>query len=76
MLAKDKTIWQQASLKDQIQFTFSVSRIIMLKLVEGFLLKGQLISKTNFKVFIWTKNQRKYFCISALASKSGQIKKI
>ena len=38
--------------------------------------KGQLISKANFKVFIWTKNQRKYFLISVLASKSGQIKKI
>ena len=31
--------------------------------------KGQLISKANFKFFIWTKNQWKYFCISALASK-------
>ena len=38
--------------------------------------KGQLISKANSKVFIWTKNQRKYFCISGLASKSGQIRKI
>ena len=34
--------------------------------------KGQLISKANFKVFIWTKTQRKYFCISAQASKMGQ----
>ena len=32
--------------------------------------KGQLISKANSKLFIWTKNQRKYFCISALASKN------
>ena len=31
--------------------------------------KGQLISKANFKVFIWTKKRTKYFCISALASK-------
>ena len=38
--------------------------------------KGQLISKANFEVFIWTKNERKYFCISALASKMGKIKKI
>ena len=29
--------------------------------------KGQLISKANFEVFIWTKNERKYFSISALA---------
>ena len=32
--------------------------------------KGQLISKANSKLFTWTKNQRKYFCISALASKN------
>ena len=32
--------------------------------------KGKLISKANLKVFIWTKNQRKCFCISALASKN------
>ena len=38
--------------------------------------KGQLILKANSNLFIWTKNQHKYFCISALASKSGQIKKI
>ena len=38
--------------------------------------KGHLISKANPKLLIWTKNQRKYFLISALASKSGQIKKI
>ena len=30
------------------------------------LTKGQLISKANFEVFIWTKNERKYFSISAL----------
>ena len=37
--------------------------------------KGQLISKLNFEVFE-LKNERKYFCISALASiasKMGQI---
>ena len=28
--------------------------------------KGQIISKANFDVFIWTKNERKYFSISAL----------
>ena len=38
--------------------------------------KGQLISKANIKVFIWTKKQTKYFCISALASKSGQINEL
>ena len=38
--------------------------------------KGQLISKANSKLCIWTKNQRNYFCISVLASKSDQIKKI
>ena len=31
--------------------------------------KGQLISKANSKLFTGTKNQRKCFCISALASK-------
>ena len=41
-----------------------------------YLAKGQLISKAHFEVFIWTKNQRKYFCISALASKMGLIIKI
>ena len=40
------------------------------------LTKGQLISKANFKVFIWTKKQWKYFCISAQAFKSSWIKKI
>ena len=44
------------------------------KIWAGF--KGQLISKANSKLFIWTKKQRKYFCISALASKMGQIIKI
>ena len=38
--------------------------------------KGQLISKGLVKVFICTKNERKYLCISALASKMGQIIKI
>ena len=28
--------------------------------------KGQIILKANFEVFIWTKNERKYFSISAL----------
>ena len=32
--------------------------------------KGQLISKANFRVFIWTIKQQKYFWISALASKN------
>ena len=35
--------------------------------------KGQLISKADLKIFIWTKNQQKYFGISALSSlKKGQ----
>ena len=38
--------------------------------------KGQLISKANFKVFVWTKKRTIFFCISALASKMGQIIKI
>ena len=33
--------------------------------------KGQLIRKANSKLFIRTKKPQKYFCISALASKSG-----
>ena len=40
------------------------------------LAKGQLIARAGMKVFIEPKTQRKYFCISALASKMGQIKKI
>ena len=40
------------------------------------IVKGQLISKANIKVFIWTKKRTKYFCISALASISGQINEI
>ena len=43
-------------------------------LEEGLEAKGQLISKADLKVLIWTKNQRKYFCISALASKMSQLK--
>ena len=38
--------------------------------------KGQLISKGLFKVFICTKNERKYFCISALDTKKKSNKKI
>ena len=38
------------------------------------LTKGQLISKAKFS--FEPKTERKYFCISALASKMGQIKKI
>ena len=38
--------------------------------------KGQFISKADLKVFIWTKNQRKHFCISALVSKMSQLKRI
>ena len=38
--------------------------------------ESPLISEWLFDVFIWTKNERKYFCISALASKMGQIIKI
>ena len=38
--------------------------------IDRFCPKGQLILKANFKAFIWTKNQRKYFCVSALASKN------
>ena len=39
---------------------------IHFKLNKGNSIKGQLISKANVKVFIWTKNRTKYFCISAL----------
>ena len=38
--------------------------------------KGQLISKGPFKDPFAPKNEQKYFCISALASKKGRIKKI
>ena len=38
--------------------------------------KGQLISKANFEVFIWTQKRKKKFYIFALASKMGQIIKI
>ena len=38
--------------------------------------KGQLISKAEMEVFIWTENQRKYLCISGLASKMSQSKEI
>ena len=41
-----------------------------------FYTKGQLISKANFECSFEPKNERKYFCISALASKMGQIIKI
>ena len=37
--------------------------------------KGQLISKGLFKVFISPKNEQKYFCISALASKKSSNQK-
>ena len=38
--------------------------------------KGQLISKEILNFSFEPKTQGKYFCIPALASKSGQIKKI
>ena len=38
--------------------------------------KGQLILKVNFEVFFRTKKHQKYFCISAIASKMGQIIKM
>ena len=37
--------------------------------------KGQLISRGLFKVFICTKNERKYFCISVLAYKKKSNRK-
>ena len=37
--------------------------------------KGQLISKANFLVLIWTQKRRNYFLISALASKNGSNQK-
>ena len=33
------------------------------------MIKGQLISKADFNIFIWIKAQQSYFCISALALK-------
>ena len=42
----------------------------------GIQTKGQIISEWLLDVFIGTKNERKYFCISALASKMGQIIKV
>ena len=44
------------------------------KLIIGALRKGQFISKAKFS--FEPKTERKYFCISALASKMVQIKKI
>ena len=38
-------------------------------------IKGDLISKGLFKVFICTKKEQKYFCISALASKKRSNQK-
>ena len=43
------------------------------RILQSGLPKGQLISKANFEVFIWTKNEQNYFFIFALASKVGQI---
>ena len=40
-----------------------------------FFAKGQLISKGLFKGFICTKNEQKYFCISALAYKKRSNQK-
>ena len=40
------------------------------------IIKGQLISKQIVNFSFEPKNQRKSFCISALGSKSGRIKKI
>ena len=37
--------------------------------------KGQLISEANFQVLFEPKTKLKYFCISALASRIGEIKK-
>ena len=38
--------------------------------------KGQLISNANSRLFIWIKKPTNFLFISALASKSGRIKKI
>ena len=57
-------------------FFFNYNSLANMNMFYGNFTKGQLISKANSKLFIWTKNQRKYFYISAQASKSGQIKKI
>ena len=40
------------------------------------LVKGQIISKTNFLVLIWTKNPTFFLLISALASKKRSDQKI
>ena len=47
-----------------------------MKDMDNMLGKGQYLSEAKFKVFIGTKNEWKYFCIFALASKMGQLKKI
>ena len=54
----------------------SLMRFVFLTHVKNLIAKGQLILKGHFKVFICTKNERKYFCISALASKKRSNKKI
>ena len=38
--------------------------------------KGHLISKAIYKLFIGAKKPTKYFCISVLVSKNGQINKM
>ena len=43
-------------------------------LIQIYFSKGQLISKANFLVLIWTKNPTIFFLISALASKEFKSK--
>ena len=70
----------------QIQMQMQMQMQMQIELISHFFkiyrivnqTKGQIISEWLLDVFIWswTKNERKYFCISTLASKMGQIIKI
>ena len=69
----DGSLSSWAALQDTI-WHCTLRRSDYLESMRSWAAKGQLISKANFEVFILTKNQQKYFCISA--SISGQINEI
>ena len=59
---------QNGNKKDMCPFIFSMNKSINYT-------EGQIISERLLDVFIWTKNERKYFLLLPYLSKIGQIKK-
>ena len=70
-------IWLELTCSERKVY-FTQKKFIMWKLCYTVLhkcchTKGQLITKANSKIFIWTKKSTIFFCISALASKNPKV---